>query len=88
MSLIQRVAEQTVRPMRALGLEFAFAKYRPSSCTLALPLELYPPAMLALVKAGSGYEYTHDDGVLRPELYPTTERLRPHPEELSMPCTL
>ena len=48
---------------------------------------LYAEAPLAPFTTGSGYEYTQfDDGDCKPELIPATGRLRPHPEELSVPC--
>ena len=73
--------------MLTRGFEFVFEKYFPKSCTLVSPTVLYAEAPLAPFTTGSGYEYTQfDDGDCEPELIPATGRLRPHPEELSVPC--
>ena len=85
MSLDQRVAAQALYPVRTRRSEFAFEKYRPNSCNLKLPLELYAAPAFVSDTTGSGYEYWHEDGEWMPELNAEAVWLRPHPDELSVP---
>jgi hypothetical protein len=55
---------------------------------LVLPLVTIEAAMFAPVSKGSGYEYVQDDGDKTPELSAVTERLRPKPDELSLPSEI
>ena len=84
MSLDQRVAAQVLYSVRTRGSEFAFEKYRPNSCNLKLPLELYAAPAFVSATTGSGYEYRQEDGDCIPELNAATMWLRPNPDELSV----
>ena len=53
-----------------------------------LPLVPAKSALFAPVSKGSGYEYVQDDGDKTPELSAVTERLRPKPDELSLPSEI
>jgi hypothetical protein len=84
-SLSHRVAAHELKPARPCGLEFEFEKYRPNSCTLVLPLAVNREAATMPATAGAGYSNMHDAGDTMPELNAETARLRPNPEELSIP---
>ena len=84
-SLCHRVLAQVLTPIRTSGLGFVLDTYLPFNVTIVLPLEKYAAPSMVLFNSGSGYEYRQNDGVRIPKASTVTERLRPHPEELSVP---
>ena len=85
-SLLQRVTEHELDPMRARVSVLTFEKYRPINWNLKLPLELYAAFAFMSASVGSGYEYSQPDCDRIPELSTATVWLRPQPDELSAPA--
>jgi hypothetical protein len=83
-SLRHIVAAHALTLILIWGWGFEFEKYLPISCSNAAPLEVYEVISWVPLNTGSGYEYNGAVVETRPDLVAETERLRPHPEELSV----